>query len=45
MIIRYMEIPEIQEVLDIWLDVNLEVHTMIDPNYWKQNIESVKEGM
>lgn len=33
----------INEVMEIWLNSNLEVHSFIDEQYWKDNYDYVKE--
>ncbi|AYV33944.1 GNAT family N-acetyltransferase [Erysipelothrix rhusiopathiae] len=43
--IRYMEIPEIDQVMEIWLKCNLEVHSFVDASFWNDNYDSVKEMM
>ena len=43
--IRYMEIPEINKVIDLWLEVNIEVHHKIDKEYWLRHKDEVKESM
>ncbi|MBK2402095.1 MULTISPECIES: GNAT family N-acetyltransferase [Erysipelothrix] len=43
--IRYMEIPEIEQVMKIWLECNLEVHSFMEATYWTDNYDTVKEMM
>ncbi|CAM2819241.1 N-acetyltransferase [Erysipelothrix tonsillarum] len=43
--IRYMEIPEINRVMEIWLQSNLDAHSFVDPSYWTDNYDLVKEMM
>ncbi|WP_323616730.1 GNAT family N-acetyltransferase [Erysipelothrix rhusiopathiae] len=43
--IRYMEIPEIDQVMEIWLQSNLEVHSFVDAAFWNDNYDNVKEMM
>ncbi|WP_099203621.1 N-acetyltransferase [Miniphocaeibacter massiliensis] len=33
----------INEIMDIWLNSNIDAHSFIDKNYWKSNYEMVKE--
>ncbi|MEG0328208.1 MAG: N-acetyltransferase [Erysipelothrix sp.] len=41
--IRLMEIPEIDEVMDLWINTNFEVHDYVDSSYWRENYDSFKE--
>lgn len=40
--ITRMNISQIDEVLDIWLQVNTIAHPFIDPMFWQQNKNEVK---
>lgn len=31
------------EVMDIWLNANIEAHSFIDEDYWRGNFDSVRE--
>ena len=41
--IRVLQEADIDRVVDIWLDANLKAHYFIPAEYWKSNIELVKE--
>lgn len=41
--IRKMEEKDISDVLQIWLETNIEVHSFIDKEYWTGNYEMVKQ--
>lgn len=43
--IRSLEIQDINEVMNIWLETNINAHKFIDENYWKNNYEEVKSGI
>lgn len=45
MIIRKAEKQDMDEVMDIWLQGNLEAHDFVSPEYWKQNFDMVRELM
>ncbi|MEE8825051.1 putative N-acetyltransferase YjaB [Lentilactobacillus sunkii] len=36
---------KLDEVARIWLDGNLEAHSFIDPNYWKNYYDTVKQDI
>ncbi|MBO0471406.1 GNAT family N-acetyltransferase [Enterococcus sp. DIV0242_7C1] len=36
---------ELEEILEIWLTVNIEAHFFIPKNYWLEHLESVKEQL
>ena len=40
--IRKLEITDIDEVMNIWLNTNIKSHKFIDKTYWENNFESVK---
>lgn len=40
--IRKLEIRDIDEVMNIWLNTNIKAHKFIDKAYWENNFESVK---
>ena len=41
--IRELQEADIHQVIDIWLDTNIKAHYFIFDQYWKSNIELVKE--
>ena len=41
--IRVLKKAEIERAVDIWLDTNLKAHYFIPGQYWKNNIDLVKE--
>jgi len=41
--IRVLQKADIERVVDIWLDTNLKAHYFIPGQYWKNNIDFVKE--
>ena len=41
--IRVLKKADIERVVDIWLDTNLKAHYFIPGQYWKNNIDLVKE--
>ena len=41
--IRKLQKADINQVADIWLDINIKVHNFIPAQYWKDNFELVKE--
>lgn len=41
--IRALQKADIERVVDIWLDTNLKAHYFIPRQYWKDNIDLVKE--
>lgn len=41
--IRRLEDADIDRVIDIWLETNLKTHSFISPEYWKSNLEMVRE--
>ena len=41
--IRKLQNAYIDRVADIWLDANLRAHSLISPQYWKGNFETVKK--
>lgn len=41
--IRVLQKADIERVVDIWLDTNLKAHYFISGQYWKNNIDLVKE--
>ena len=40
--IRLFEFRDLDEIMEIWLEGNLQAHAFIGEEYWKQNYESVK---
>ena len=41
--IRELQKVDINKVADIWLDTNIQAHDFIPAQYWKRNLELVKE--
>ena len=41
--IRELQKADINKVADIWLDTNIKAHSFIPAQYWKSNVELVKE--
>ena len=41
--IRELRKADINQVADIWLDTNIKAHYFISAQYWKRNLELVKE--
>lgn len=41
--IRVLQKADVERVVDIWLDTNLKAHYFIPCQYWKNNIDLVKE--
>ena len=43
--IRELRKADINKVADIWLDTNIKAHPFIPAQYWKNNLEFVKEAL
>lgn len=41
--IRRFENKDLNQVMSIWLQVNMESHSFIEADYWKNNYEMVRE--
>jgi len=41
--IRRLENKDLNQVMSIWLQVNMESHSFIEADYWKNNYEMVRE--
>ena len=41
--IRELRKADINQVADIWLDTNIKAHYFIPAQYWKSNLDLVKE--
>ena len=41
--VRLMEIQELNTVLDMWTEINKEVHTFVDAQYWDEQRETMIE--
>lgn len=41
--IRRFEKKDLDQVMSIWLQVNMESHSFIEADYWKNNYEMVRE--
>lgn len=42
MIRKYVD-SDIDAVMQIWLNTNIQAHSFISPDYWKNNFDVVKE--
>jgi hypothetical protein len=40
--VRKFDKNDLNNVLEIWLDTNTKTHDFISENYWKRQLESVK---
>jgi len=43
--IRKLKEKDLDEVMSIWLSSNLDTHTFISADYWKNNFDMVKEAI
>lgn len=43
--IRKFKESDINGIMEIWLNVNIEVHNFVDADYWKSNFEMVRKMM
>lgn len=41
--IRKLRKNDIEQVSQIWLNTNIKAHNFINENYWKDNLETVKD--
>ncbi len=41
--VRKLRNADVNKVADIWLDTNIKAHYFISAQYWKRNLELVKE--
>lgn len=41
--LRRFEARDLLDVMEIWLECNMDAHDFIDPSYWKNNYNMVKE--
>ena len=41
--IRSFENKDLDQVMSIWLQVNMESHSFIEADYWKNNYEMIRE--
>ena len=41
--IRKFEKKDLDEVMSLWLHVNIEAHSFIEEDYWKKNYEMVRK--
>lgn len=41
--IRKFRESDIDEVMALWLNANIQAHSFVDSNYWKDNFQMVKE--
>ena len=42
MIRKYVD-SDIDAVMQIWLNTNIQAHSFVSPDYWKNNFDVVKE--
>lgn len=40
--IRNFQTADLEQVLQIWLEANIQAHSFIAPAYWESHYESVK---
>ena len=43
--IRSYKIEDLNDVMNLWLDTNIEAHSFIDKTYWQDNYAMVKDVM
>ncbi|WP_434297719.1 N-acetyltransferase [Clostridium sporogenes] len=43
--IRSYKIEDLNNVMNLWLDTNIEAHSFIDKTYWQDNYAMVKDVM
>ena len=43
--IRSYKIEDLNDVMNLWLDTNIEAHSFIDKTYWQDNYAMVKNVM
>ncbi|MDO5521042.1 MAG: N-acetyltransferase [bacterium] len=43
--IRQSRNEDINEIMEIWLNSNLEAHSFVESSFWKQHYEEVKEAI
>lgn len=43
--IRALHASDMDRVVSIWLDANLQAHSFIPSEYWKNNLEYVREAL
>ncbi len=43
--IRELKCEDLDNVMNIWLEENCTAHSFIDEEYWKDNLEAVREMM
>lgn len=41
--IRKFKDSDIEEVMQLWLEVNIQTHNFIEKSYWKSNYDEVKQ--
>ena len=41
--IRKFETKDLDEVMSLWLHVNIEAHSFVEEDYWKKNYEMIRE--
>lgn len=40
-----MSVGDLKEVIEIWLETNLETHDFIESSYWENNTQAVSESL
>ncbi len=41
--IREYKSKDLDNIMEIWVNTNIEAHNFIDENYWRNNFDMVKE--
>ena len=41
--IRHLNETDLTEILSVWLNTNLQAHSFIPAEYWKENYDIVKQ--
>ena len=41
--IRKFETKDLDEVMSLWLHVNIEAHSFVEEDYWKKNYEMIRD--
>lgn len=43
--VRSAQIGDIEDIMQIWIDENIQAHSFIPPKYWKDNYRAVKNAL
>ena len=43
--IRKFEVSDTEQIINIWLNGNIETHSFIPPVYWKKNVSVLKQQL